>query len=197
MDEESRKQYELLSQDCIQLHSDLEVFGYLFSESNDRVLLMNVTAAIFFKQLQKTLWNSLLLQLCRLTDPAQTGNKNNLSLSFFLETLAPNQNPASQDRAKPLVKRAFELSNFARDWRNRRIAHRDLLNATGVNLCEEATLGKVREAAKAIGEAMDAMNPDSVQTEWVPVSAVQGCTSLLYYLQEGKTIKNQRGNALS
>ncbi len=190
MDESKKELWRILSHDCVQLHSDLGEFTYL-STVEERVALLNETAPDFFGRLQGTLWNAMLLQVCRLTDPAQTSGKDNLSLGSFLKMTACDRDSIHQDRAAMLVVKAVGLSDFARDWRNRRIAHRDLSTATGASLCANGTLLQLRQSVSAIGEAMDAMDPGGGQTAWDPGLSGEGCRPLLDYLREGLISHNK------
>ena len=62
----------------------------LYGTSPERIDLMNSAAGLFFRILQDTLWEDALLHLCRLTDPAVMGNKQNLSINALPELCADN-----------------------------------------------------------------------------------------------------------
>ena len=187
----NRELWKLLWQDCVQLHSDLGALNY-FHESEERVVLMNATAPEFFSWLQQTMWQAMFLQVCRFTDPAKTSGKDNLSLHFLLQATVSDRSDIDQRRVLKLVEEAVSRSEFARDWRNKWIAHRDLLVAIYVNLRASATLLQMRHSVSAIAAAMDAMDPAGAQTAWDTNWSMQGCRVLLLYLQEGLISHNER-----
>lgn len=95
----------------------------LFGTKPERVDLLNKAAPLFFAVVEDTLWDGILLHLRRLTDPASSCGKANLSIER-LRSLVPDSGFRAEVAA--LVSAAVASSEFARDWRNRRIAHSDL-----------------------------------------------------------------------
>jgi hypothetical protein len=60
-----------------------EEFVVLFGTKPSRVDLVNRAAGGFFRLVQDTFFADVLLHLCRLTDPASTGGKDNLTISDY------------------------------------------------------------------------------------------------------------------
>ena len=108
-DEQYKIHRKCLWNDCVQLHTDLQEFRFLFNEKKERVELMNKTARSFFGSLQKLMWQSIFLKIFRLTEKKRTAGKDNLTLQS-LAALAPSQD---LDRVKRLVAEAVEASSFA------------------------------------------------------------------------------------
>jgi HEPN superfamily AbiU2-like protein len=79
-----------------------------------------------FRRLQEELWEMSLLHIARLTDPPFSfGNKDKPNLSF---KALPNLVTDAKAKADVTthVEQAIKATEFARDWRNRQIAHKDL-----------------------------------------------------------------------
>lgn len=95
----------------------------LYGVKPERVELLNRAAPLFFVIVEDALWDDILLHLSRLTDSPTTGNKANLSVRRLPALI---QDPVFRAEVTTLVEAATSRTSFARDWRNRRIAHRDL-----------------------------------------------------------------------
>ena len=100
----------------------------LFGTSPSRIELMNSAAGLFFRMLQDALWEDALLHLCRLTDPATMSGKQNLTIQALPDLCV---DLTLRAEVIDLVDDACARVSFARDWRNRRIGHRDLGVALG------------------------------------------------------------------
>lgn len=115
--------YHALHNDLTGLHVKWQEYRTLFAHSPDRVELLNQTAGMFFRVIQDVMWHDVLLHIARLTDPPRSVGRNNLTLF----ALSPNITDASlADKVEQLANVAKTTSVFARDWRNRRLAHHDL-----------------------------------------------------------------------
>lgn len=95
-------------------------FDRLFG-SPKHVEHLNAIGGGFFGDVQYIFWDDLILRLCRLTDPVGTGNKRNLTIQIVPKLCRANLRAEIQGG----VERAVEAAGFARDHRNRRIAHED------------------------------------------------------------------------
>ena len=120
--------YHELWNECAWLHMKWHQYVELFGTSPKRIDLLNGAASMFFRIVQDTLWDDTLLHLARLTDRPETGRKPNLTVKRFPALV---DDPDVRNEVEGLVNRADEKTAFARDWRNRRIAHRDLQLALG------------------------------------------------------------------
>ncbi len=124
-------------------------FRELFGTSPQRIGLLEEAAGRFFGQVQNALWEDTLLHLSRLTDAPKIGGKSNLSVQQLPDLI---DDPALKGRVQLLVAQAVEKSAFARDWRNRFIAHRDLPQAV------ETPPQQLAFASRAlVQEAIDAL----------------------------------------
>lgn len=113
--------YELYYQ-LTELHIFWQQYRQLFGTDSETVELLNRTAGLFFKVVQDQLWDSVLLGISRLTDPSQTGKNKNLTLRS-LPGLIPEESVRVEVEA--LCEKAVAEAKFARQHRNKRIAHQD------------------------------------------------------------------------
>lgn len=98
----------------------------LFMRSENRIALLNQAAGRFFASLDGMLWEDVLLHLCRLTDPTKVMGHKQLTIRRLPQYLAGV--PIAGAVVK-LVDEAVSRTEFARDWRNRRIGHHSLARA--------------------------------------------------------------------
>ena len=120
--------YQGLYEEVTWLHAKWKQYRILFAESPGRIRLLNEVAGFFFRVIQDVLWEDVVLHIARLTDPPKSAGKDNLTL-LRLEGALTEQaltEPALSVEVATLVERARMAAKFARDWRNRRLAHRDL-----------------------------------------------------------------------
>lgn len=182
-------QFDALWQEVVWVHSKWAEYVELFGKNKERVALLNQAAGTFFRMVQDVLWEETLLHLARLTDPASSGGGKKANLSIRnLPALLPDR--MLRARVGELVDSAIEKTDFCRDWRNRRIAHRDLslaLETTAMPL-KPASRAQVNEALKSIAavlNAVDAAYFDSETAFDMGGSSVAGAASLLYVIHDG------------
>ena len=102
------------------------VFQELFQRSQERLDLLDRTASHFFCSLRKLLFEDAMLHLSRLTDPSVSIGKTNLTVKRLPASISDPELKASVETAiDDLVKNC----EFARDMRNRWLAHTDLKTA--------------------------------------------------------------------
>ena len=105
-------------------------FRVLFNNAEDVELLNAISGGGFLWDIQHILWDDLILRVTRLTDPSHTGHKNNLTVRMLPDFCT---DLALCDEVRRRVDNAVDAAGFARDWRNRRISHRDLTQALTPN----------------------------------------------------------------
>lgn len=105
------------------LHAKWLEYRKLFAKSEERIELLNETAGFFFKIVQDTLWENVILQIARLTDPPVQQGFANLTLRRIPKAATSE---LLQKELRALEKIVLERSVFARQWRNKRLAHTDL-----------------------------------------------------------------------
>lgn len=127
-------------------------FKNLFGHGPERVELMNRAGAGFFYRVDKHFFEAVALAVCRLSDPVKSAGKANLTVRLFesfMDTVARKQ------RMQELLDAVQKSTEFARDWRNRRIGHNDYGLKTGEAVpLEKATLEYMDAAIAALHETL-------------------------------------------
>ncbi len=140
--------YARLWNECVWLFWRWDDYIVLFGTSEERLNKLNEAASAFFYQLQGTLFESVLLHMCRMTDPVKSRGRDNLTLELLPDLV----DAAIRNELKNLLASARQKCEFARGWRNLRISHSDL----GLALDKSA---KPLPAAsrKSVREGLDAI----------------------------------------
>lgn len=139
--------YYLVGEWC-DLHLIWKQFVNLFCSGPERVALLNRCGANFFYTVDRLFFESAVLSVCRLTDPANTFKKANLTVNSYTELLSDERSKAE---IVSLLKVLSENTKFARDWRNRHIGHNDLALKLGeAKPLEAATIESMAASIDAI-----------------------------------------------
>ncbi|WP_271672993.1 AbiU2 domain-containing protein [Bradyrhizobium sp. CCBAU 51627] len=186
MGEKLGTQYAALWQELAQLNITWSEFIELYGTKKSRIELMNQSAGHFFRMVQDSLWEGLVLHIARLTDRPEVLGRTNLTL-HNLPVLIPDATLKS--RIEALCLEAIDKTKFARDWRNRRIAHRDLKLALGA-LPKPLPAVEVKHVNAALACFTEILNSiarpylDS-ETSFKHSARIHGAIELLYVLDAG------------
>lgn len=186
-----------LEEELVWLHLGWKEYKTLCATNQARVDLLNSTAPNFFAHYEDTVWRETLMHLCRLTDPPKTGGKNNLTVMRLADAIPLR---GLKSRVKKKASSAHSAAKFARDWRNRRIAHRSLEHAFKPSSRPLALVSRSR-VEKALGALRDTLNAVALHYEGYVhdfegvVAAFEGAQSLLYYLSSGLEAAEARRKA--
>ena len=149
----------------------VSVYKNLFLDA-ERLEVLNLIAGPLLRLTHDVLWEYLLLRVARLTDTPTAGRdreKEILSV-LWLPSLFGGVAGEDEQRAglEVLAEEAKKAANFARQWRNRLVAHVDLDRARDdvtyllgdrrpavAAPLEEATLEKMDRALEAVHRALD------------------------------------------
>jgi len=190
--------YELWTQ-VSWLHLKWQRFIALFGGPKGTVDLMNATAPAFFAEIQRTTLMDILLHISCLTDPPETGRKKGVQPNLTLRRL-PDLLPDAIVRTA-VHKELQELGDrcrFARDWRNRHIAHRDLELLTQPTQCRPLDSPAREKIEKALAGIRDVMNTVLAHFKKARTLYEYGLGSpgdaedLIYYLREGFEARRRR-----
>lgn len=142
----------------------------------------------------------MLLSLARLTDPSNSqGNpdRSNLTLQALPALIADVTLKRELDKK---ITEATQLTAFCRDWRNRRIAHRDLKLALDepTKPLAEGSRAKVKDALKAVAEVLNTVEHHYCDSEtgYDLGGPLGGAISLLYLLDDGLRVQEARQKRL-
>lgn len=172
--------------ECVWLHWKWNEYVALFGTKPERIDLLNRAAGAFFKVVQDTLWEDILLHISRLTDSPRSAGKNNLTLRRLPELLTPELRPS----VERLLRECLTKCEFARDWRMRRIAHRDLglaLEDKSAAPLASASRKAVKEAVASISALLNVIDAHYRNTEvaFGMLDPLGGAESLLYVIRDG------------
>lgn len=185
--------YSLLWQELAWIHSKWSEYVELFGTSPERVELLNEAAPSFCRLIQDTLWDGVLLHIARLTDPAASFGKPNVSL---LAMAALIDRPDTKDKTERRIAACRQSTAFARDWRNRSIAHRDLALAlsSGTPPLALASRALVAAALKDLAAVLNSVSQDYLDStsffEGGPEAG--GALELLHVINDGVEVQRER-----
>lgn len=192
------EQYSALWQELVWLYRIWGEYVELYGTKPSRVELLNRAAGSFFRVVQDALWEQTLLHIARLTDPAMSAGKPNLSIQSLLSVI---EDPKANDAVSKRVDEALKTSVFCRDWRNRRIAHRDLDLALERHPqpLAPASRAQVRNALDRIADVLNAVSQHYLDSETCFEGDLYfgGGVPLLYLLDSGLELQAERDARLS
>lgn len=169
----------------------------LFGSGQSRVDLMNVAAPFFFKCIQRVLWEDTILHIARLTDGARTGKKQNLTICLLPELI---DDPELKTNVETSISRMSEVTNFCRDWRNRRIAHKDLELALSNDISGLERVDRIamNNALKSLGTVLDIVSLHFLNstTSFNIALSTDGAQRLLHVLDDGEKYNDLRKCAM-
>ncbi len=185
--------YSALWQEVAWIHKKWSCYIELFGTGPDRIELMNRAAPSFFRTVQDALWENVILHLARLTDSPKSKGRCNLSVRHLAQLV--DGTPAARD-VQSLTTAALAACEFARDWRNRRIAHRDLELALGQNAhrLKPASRAAVKTALVSLGALLNSVSEHFTNstTGFGRGSGGEDAVSLLYILRDGLDFEADR-----
>ena len=179
--------FHALHDDLIWLHMRWAMYRQLFAGSSARLDVLNETAGAFFYVVQNSFLEDILLGLAKLTDPPKSAGKDNLSLQGLPPLVADE---ALRGQLESLLQAAIAACSFARSWRNKRIAHRDLGDALATNAdpLPGVGLSNIEAALLSCRELMNQLDlhyrKATVGYEY-STTGPRGANGLVYYLDRG------------
>jgi hypothetical protein len=187
--------YEALWQEVASVHATWADYVELFGTKASRVELLNKVAPAFWRSVQDVFWENVLLHIARLTDRTTIAKRNTLTVQR-LPDLMPNAEGGA--RVQLLVDEALSASVFARDWRNRRIAHADLDLAlwTGAEPLHPASRASVVHALQALENVLNGVAKQFLDSESYFHAGDSQADAVLYVLNDGLHAASARRDRL-
>ena len=184
--------YHALYNEVLWLHMKWLEYRKLYAGSADRTELLNSTAPFFFHVVQEVVWEDVLLHIARLTDPARDSNNNeNLSLFRLPESIA---GPGLAEEVRKLVNNAESRARFARTWRNKRLAHRDLAHAleqaTRLPKISRQDVESVLEGFRAVMDRLESAYLHSTTAYDHACAGAGDAEALVCWLAEASQVEN-------
>jgi len=190
-------QYAELWQELAQLNITWSEFIELYGTKPSRIELMNRSAGHFFRMVQDSLWEGLMLHIARLTDRPVVLGRTNLTL-HNLPALIPDA--TLKRKIEALCLEATDKTKFARDWRNRHIAHRDLDLALGTTAkpLPPVEIKQVNDALECFTEMLNGVAGPYLDSETSFKHSVRlhGAIELLYLMDAGHTLQAEHRKRL-
>ncbi len=181
------KQYSVLFYEVTVIHLYWKEFLQLFGTNDKRIDRLNRSTPGFFRMVQEQQYETNIMHIARLTDAPMSVGKDNLTV-MNLPNLVLDASLKSQLTA--LVQYAKDKSAFARDWRNRRFAHHDLLLAIQDGRAiplQRAKKEEVNEALAALDEVLNAIEGHYYRgfCDFDAIAAHKGVATLIFTLGFG------------
>ena len=190
--------YHALHDELVWLHLKWNDFRRLYAAEQAQIDLLNAAAPAFFSDLRRMMWEDVLLHLCRITDPPRSAGHDTLTLRRLPE-LIPDA--AVRDSVQKLVDDANQKTKFARDWRNRRLAHEELPPLADAPARPLATASRqhVEDALEPMRAAMNTISRHYLKSTFMyagSIEALGGVESLLSRLKKGLDVERAARDAL-
>jgi len=193
MGEDLGRVFHALWQEVAWLQTKWGEYVCLFGTKPSRIDIMNRAAPLFFRIVQDSLWEETILYIARLTDPPRTAGRDNLTIQRLPELI---DEPELKTGVSELIESSREATEFCRDWRNRRIAHRDLDLAieSGIKPLEPASREMVKGALVSIADVLNAVTRHYQDSEiaFDHIAVRSGGESLLYVIDDGLRAAEER-----
>ena len=169
--EETGTFFRNLENDLYGLRDLWRVYIGLFGANQERIDLLNSISGITAFLIEKIMLESVMLSICKLTDPEEGPRK---SKNITIWRLPGYLTKGADTELEDLIKLAEEKSEFARTWRNKRIAHSDDDTRNGRSSLDVVNTGNIREATDAIATCIKRFAQLELDVDLVthPISAL-------------------------
>lgn len=196
MPSETKAVFEALQDEVIWLHAKWNIHRQLFGTSEERINLLNDFGPDLFQIVYDSLLHDVFLTLTRLTDPATTFKKHNLSLERLTKMIeASGHNELLTILQKNQSEHDKQGEPF-RQLRNQTIAHSDLGTALTFDREPYPFISRemIEEILKNIREYMTAIDMyfDETETDYKDPHLRGDGDSLIYYLKKAKAYDENR-----
>lgn len=166
----------------------------LYGKKESRVEILNSSAPFMFYIIQNSLWENIILGICRITDPPETRGKKNITLTAMSIQIKDNELKKEIEFELNELNKKVE---FCRDWRNRMVAHLDYdlaINTQFAKPLEIATRLKIKEAIHHIHKIIKKIFIKFLDSDlsFDYIFNPGGAESLLLKLENGLRFENEK-----
>ena len=109
---------------CERAWMDHDLYASLYDVDQCTVELCHSVAPMYFHDVNRILIEHLILQFCKITDPAKTRNDANLTTNFILEEF--NWPASIREKLRSVNERLMTFRKYITKARSKRVAHVDL-----------------------------------------------------------------------
>jgi hypothetical protein len=176
------------------LHMRWAIYRQLFAQSDRRIGLLNDAAPVFFSVVQRTLFDDVVLDLTRLTDPPRSRGKDNLTLRRLADHVP---DPEFRLEIARLAEVALDACECLRDRRNRQLAHDDLSLALSkpTEPIRGISYADIESALSAVRKLLNSLQLRYCRSTVGYEHGVMGpgdADDLLFYLNQGLKSERER-----
>lgn len=136
-----------LDQSVIGLVSLWDVYRSLFGTNKERVDLLNQASGYVTRTIQDSLHERIVLGICQVSDPYVSKGRRNVTVSGLPEFVTAPEHRAAM---LPMIDAVRASTSFARDLRNKMIAHADLEAVTGSYAVDYSTRERIVAAIRSV-----------------------------------------------
>ena len=151
---------------------------------------MNSAAPAYFHELQRQTWEDVLLHLCRVTDPPLSAGKSNLTLRRLPDLVSDQM---LRTNMQALVDDAVKKTSFARDWRNRRLAHTELNRSLPLASASRKHVEDAMAAIRLVVNQIEQRYLNKTVSYEGTIPDLGGVASLITVLRKGVEARVQNG----
>ena len=124
--EELSQIYKSVHSEVVWLNAKWDIYIQLYQTSDERNILLNQSAYLFFRLLKHILIESIILIVSRLTDKAKTSGRYTRSLEKFINEVNSHGFDELSTSMRENLDEIHERAKPFRSWRHKKLAHSDL-----------------------------------------------------------------------
>lgn len=136
-----------LNQNVFGLIGIWDVYRSFFGTDEQRVDLLNRASGYVALTVQDALHERIILGVCQVTDPAESGGRKNLTIRGLPRFISDQ---SCRDEVAAMIDIALDRTSFARDLRNKLLAHSDLAATVGSYQVDYSSREKITSAIRSI-----------------------------------------------
>lgn len=187
------KMYDRIEAEVANLHEKWEIYKQLYAKEN--IDLLNEVASSCFYIIHYALVDDIILSLCRLCDPPNTGDKENCTLQQLIGQLNTRANSSDHKEWEDRFSDFKDRSSHLKTHRNKRIAHIDKMAALSEAMLPAVSKEDINIALSKLSEVMNAINRQlykATRTYQSPRIIGDG-NELIFWLKEAKEYRENHG----
>lgn len=181
-----------LCNEVVWLETNWHEYVVLYGMKPERIDLLNKAAPAFFASIDDMIWEHTILTVTRLTDPSKKRKHSRLTIALLSELVDPTLKASVQRSVSDVVLKA----KFCRDWRDRRIAHRDLSLALKrqARPIADRTRADMNAVIEAIANLLNIISVHYMDSSirFRITRTTTGATGLLHVLDDGIKAQEER-----
>jgi hypothetical protein len=136
-----------LDQSIIGLVAIWDTYRFLFGTNSERVDLLNQTSGYVARTIQDSLHERVILGVCQVSDSYRSRGRENVTVQGLSAFVADS---VHRSEILPMLHAVEDATSFARDLRNKLIAHSDLAATTGSYRVDYSSRERIVAAIRSI-----------------------------------------------